>query len=278
MFRSIPPGPHEDLPLNRNIHTLEAMKVAKAREYVRYFPLSSGPAPRPSTVKPSHYQELKSSTTPVAESSGVPVAPAWYYVSKNNSSASRKEPKSASYGTSPDCPDWFKITEKDAVTKADYTKAAGFDGGITLLSRINGWITVSPTDRSRNKRLGGPADRSRNPNDARSESDLAPAWMKGTSQRPEDNKQFRPQPGQFILREVSTTQGRKQTFLVDRQQPAKSQFSIGDFRHNVRTREEAQSYMQVAEAKPKNMFAWPENVGRQHYDKPVTGKIGHSEY
>lgn len=65
---------------------------------------------------------------------------------------------------------------------------------------------------------------------------------------------------------------------MDVEQPAKSQFSIGDFRHNVRTQEEAQVYLKAAEPKPKNMFAWPENVSRQHYDKPVTSKIGHMDY
>ena len=194
--RSRPPEGREDMHLNQNIHTLEAMKVAKAREYA-----SSGPAPRPSTVNHEQYARLKSESGTEAARPGVPVSTSWYYVSKNQGAG--QKPGQA-HGTSPDCPDWFKVGEKVSGVKADFSKAPGFDGTITLLSRINGWITVCPEDRSRSKRLGksGPFDKSKKGNDLRNVSDLAPAWMQVAAQRPTDGTRFIPRPGQQVLREV----------------------------------------------------------------------------
>lgn len=60
---------------------------------------------------------------------------------------------------------------------------------------------------------------------------------------------------------------------MDAKPPPKSQFSIGDFRHNVRTSEEAQAYMAAAAPVPKNFLSWPEKPN-QGYDKPVTRKVG----
>ena len=187
--------------------------------------------------------------------------------------------KADPFGTSPDCPDWFKINEKPSVTRADLTKAPGFDGTITLLSRINGWITVTPEDRNRARRLGrnGPFDKSKKGNDLRNVSDLAPAWMQNQAQKPDDLPKFAKAPGPSGLRDVTSTQGQKRTFLVDVQQPGKSQFSLGDFRHNVRTAEEAQRYLGTAEPAPKSLIAWPEDVKKQRYERPVTGKVGHCE-
>lgn len=188
--------------LNQNIHTLEAMKVAKAREYSRLFLFSSGPAPRPATVNHQQYTRLKSESGTEAVRTGVPVSAAWYYVSKNQS-AGQRQPNKA-HGTSSDCPDWFKTGDKEGAVKTDLPKTPGCDGTITLLSRINGWITVYPEDRNRSKRLGksGPFDRSKKGNDLRNVSDLAPAWMQVSAHRPTDGTRFIPRPGQHILREV----------------------------------------------------------------------------
>lgn len=60
---------------------------------------------------------------------------------------------------------------------------------------------------------------------------------------------------------------------MDANPPQRSQFSIGDFRHNVRTSEEAQLYMTTAASEPKNFLSWPE-APNQRFDKPVTKKIG----
>lgn len=204
MSRSRPPEGKEDMHLNQNIHTLEAMKVAKAREYARCVLVSSGPAPRPTTVNHEQYSRLKGESRPETVRPGIPVSTSWYYVSKNQGAGQKKQEQAHAHGTSPDCPDWFKVGEKESAAKADFTKAPGFDGTITLLSRINGWITVCPEDRNRSKRLGksGPFDKSKKGNDLRNVSDLAPSWMQVAAQRPTDGTRFIPRPGQQVLREV----------------------------------------------------------------------------
>ena len=62
--------------------------------------------------------------------------------------------------------------------------------------------------------------------------------------------------------------------LVEDSQPEKSLYSLGDFRHDVRTLDEVQRFNQDAHARPKNFFEWKEEVGKQRYDKPITDKIG----
>ena len=90
---------------------------------------------------------------------------------------------------------------------ADLTKAPGFDGTLTLLSRINGWITVTPKDKNRSKRLGryGPFDRSKKDKDLSSVSDLAPHWMHTQAEKPMNPLQFRKTPGTIALRAVLST-------------------------------------------------------------------------
>ena len=60
---------------------------------------------------------------------------------------------------------------------------------------------------------------------------------------------------------------------MDAQPPLRSQFSLGDFRHNVRTEEEAQLYMKAAEPRSKEFLHWKEGPN-QKYDKPVAKKVG----
>ena len=62
--------------------------------------------------------------------------------------------------------------------------------------------------------------------------------------------------------------------LVDGNFPEKSIFSIGDFRHDIRTADEVSVYNQTATNQPKQFLNWKEDVNRQNYDKPVTEKIG----
>ena len=69
-------------------------------------------------------------------------------------------------------------------------------------------------------------------------------------------------------------QEQKRMILVEDSQPEKSLYSLGDFRHDVRTLDEVQRFNQDAHARPKNFFEWKEEVGKQRYDKPITDKIG----
>lgn len=154
------------------------------------------------------------------------------------------------------------------------TKAPGYDGTVTLLSGINGWITVTPKTKDRSHRIGrnGPFDQSKKKYTLHAVSDLTPSWMQTQAQHPAQDS-FVKAGGTAALREVTSTQGQKRLFLIDAQQPQRSQFSIGDFRHNVRTSEEAQTYMSAAVPRPKEFLGWKEGPN-QKYDKPVAKKVG----
>jgi hypothetical protein len=154
------------------------------------------------------------------------------------------------------------------------TKAPGYDGTITLLSGINGWITVTPMAKDRSRRIGrhGPFDQSKKQHNLHSVSDLTPSWMQ-TQSRPPASDPFIKVGGTAALREVLVIQGQKRLFLMDAKPPLRSQFSLGDFRHNVRTSEEAQLYMQIAEPKVKEFLQWKEGPN-QKFDKPVAKKVG----
>lgn len=171
--------------------------------------------------------------------------------------------------TSVSAPEWFSIP-----TNGDVTKAPGYDGTITLLSGINGWITVTPKAKDRSRRIGrhGPFDQSKKKYDLHTVSDLTPSWMQIQSKHPASDP-FVKMGGTAGLREVTPRQGQKRIFLMDAKQPLRSQFSIGDFRHNVRTSEEAQMYMSAAVPQPKDFLGWKEGPN-QRFDKPVTKKVG----
>ena len=204
---------------------------------------------------------------------GTAVPSAWLYATKSEAAFARKHSNSHVdvFNPSPESPSWFQIHEQPNVKAADLSQAPGFDGTLTLLSRINGWITVTPKAKNRSRRLGrnGPFDGGKKGGELRTVSDLAPAWMQSQASKPANMPRFRRLPGFSALR-----QGQKQTYLVDSEQPIKSQYSLGDFRHNVRTKEEAETYMAQAEPRYKQLFEWPEGPNPTKIQRPVTNKVG----
>lgn len=98
----------------------------------------------------------------------------WLYSTKPK--PLQKDPLHSIYDASRDTPDWFQLHRSKLVKAADITKAPGFDGTISLLSRISGWVTVTPRAKNRAKRLGkyGPLDKSKKDRTLREVSDLAP--------------------------------------------------------------------------------------------------------
>ena len=77
-----------------------------------------------------------------------------------------------------------------------------------------------------------------------------------------------------VLGPVNLRQEKKRVFLIEKEQPKKSLFSFGDFRHNVATAEEANHYSSGLLEVPSRLIEWKEDVANQRYDKPVTSKIG----
>lgn len=175
-----------------------------------------------------------------------------------------RNPESTLYDPSENCPDWFQIKKRDLVRNADITKTENFDGTVTLLSKITGWITVTPKRKNRSKRMGryGPFDRSVKGNDLRNISDLAPQWMQNTAPR-NPLTAYRKQAADPCLRENT-----KRVFLMDREQPLKNAFALGDFRHNVMGAEEARQHMEGVSVGPKSLLGWNADPFGS-----VTGKI-----
>lgn len=171
---------------------------------------------------------------------------------------------------SENCPEWFKVKKNPMVKNHDIAKSQGFDGTVTVLSRITGWITVSPKSRNRQKRLGryGPFDKKKKDINYQNVSDLAPAWMHTEFPRKDDNDHINTIPHPCLRKEL------KRVLVMEKDQPQRSVFSIGDFRHNVVTSEEAVKYAQNVSNKPCRLIEWKEDVSKQKFDKPVTGKIG----
>ena len=204
------------------------------------------------------------SATPKAS---VPLSENWLYRTRQQPVA--KDPTRTLYDASEECPDWFQVKSTDLVKNADVAKAPGFDGTMTVLSKISGWITVTPRSQNRAKRLGrhGPFDKSKKGHNLRNVSDLAPQWMQTTAPEPPPAG-YATSTGHPTMRDL-----KKQTFLVDKQQPERSVFSIGDYRHNVITAEEAARHMQTVSSQPKNLLEWQASWHRNS-ERPVTGKIG----
>lgn len=198
----------------------------------------------------------------------IPLTENWFYPTRLQ--PIEKSPSKDAFEYSEDGPDWFKIKNSKLVKEHDIEKSQGYDGTLTVLSRISGWITVSPKSQNRQKRLGryGPFDKSKKGNNYQNVSDLAPAWMQTDALRNENTAFANVVPPKNLRQE------QKRVFLVEKEKPEKSQFSIGDFRHNVVTADEARIYSQGVMDVPKRFIEWKEDVSKQNFDKPVAGKVG----
>lgn len=124
----------------------------------------------------------------------------------------------------------------------------------------------------RQNRLGryGPFDKSKKGNNYQDVSDLAPAWMHIDGVRSKSTTFSNTKPPPNLRNE------QKRIFLVENEQPKRSVFSFGDFRHNVHSSQEVVNYSKDLMEKPYRLIEWNEDVPKQRYDKPVTMKIGYT--
>lgn len=191
--------------------------------------------------------------------SEVPVKENWLYCTKPQKYSVRAED---TFKVSEKSPEWFKGPGK-AETARD-------EGTITVFSRLSGWIYVSAESRNRKHRLGKSSPFVTDDKfSLQNVSGLAPAWMQRENTGVATHTKFKNFKPPSTLRQEG-----KRMILVDEEQPGKSIFSIGDFRHDIRTMEEVNLYNQMALNQPKEYFAWKEDPKKQSYDKPVTEKIG----
>lgn len=219
------------------------------------------------TVTLSNYVGL-SSTAQESRVIPSPLGENWLYMShsRHMPSNSCKNRSSISEST----PDWFKISETPSVKNHSIENSIGFDGTVTVLSRISGWMTVSPSSRNRAKRLARhfPFDKSKKGPEMQNNSDLAPTWMQSKYPRnqPEKFKVSLPHPCQ--------RKERKRLILVEKEQEKKSVFSFGDFRYNVMTKDEMKEFEKGLSLEVSHLIKWDEDLKKQRYDKKVTRKIG----
>lgn len=134
-----------------------------------------------------------------------------------------------------------------------------------IVSRNQGWITVKE-DQNRKR----PVEKYGVAGDKTKTSFLTPGWMQTGFPKNEKDSMKGVMPTYFNLRGEN-----KRTFLCEKEQPKKSVWSFGDYRHNVHSKELAEQFThQVQSNNVNRMMEWKEQPSVQRYDKPVANKIG----
>ena len=162
-------------------------------------------------------------------------------------------------------PEYFRILDKPQ-NKVDPCSSKGFDGTMTIISKNQGWITVTPKNKNRKK----PVEKFGVSGDAAKTSKLTPNWMQCQYPKNTTDNMRSVVPNTMNLKKEQN-----RTYLVDKEQPKKSIWSIGAVRHNVHTNEDAQTFNNQAQSNNiVRMMEWKENSSKQGFDKKVAGKIG----
>lgn len=174
-----------------------------------------------------------------------------------------QEQKPGPYQTT--MPDYFRIRENPK-NNVDASKATGFDGTMTVVSRTRGWLTVTPKNKNRKK----PVEKYGISGDAAKTSKLTPNWMQ--SQYPK-NKNDPMHAG--VISAHNMRAEKKRVYLVEKGKPEKAAWKALD---PETTQHLHQNHNQIInQAQSKNMMNtmdWKENVAQQRFDKKVAGKIG----
>ena len=141
---------------------------------------------------------------------------------------------------------------------------------VTVVSRVNGWLTVDPVTLSRKMAI----EKSQKIN-VRNTSKLAPPWMI-TDQSPDVKTQKMFKKQSVVGHNVRFENNR--IVLAETNQVPKSIFNINQMRHDVMRPEDAGIINgKPPTGKPSRLIEWQENnMERQTYDKKITPKIGQS--
>lgn len=148
-------------------------------------------------------------------------------------------------------PDWKVKLFKEEIAKKEET--------ITVFSRYQDWITVTPKKEDRRK----PLEKKRIlKNDVTSK--LMPKWMDIQNKEKESkvdnfklveyNYPLRQKPKKIMIyvdKDINPKRLKPINF-----NPNKSIFNFGDFRHDVRTQDEANYYGSQVSQMPKKFFDW----------------------
>ena len=140
---------------------------------------------------------------------------------------------------------------------------------VTVISKINGWLTVDPQTMSRKE-----CYENRKRTDIQKPSLMAPQWMQVESKRDEERLK--------MFKVVSTNGGnmrieRNRVILTDKEDLPKSIFNAGSIRHNFIQKPDAVYHTaRNITSNPVRLIEWKEDTTKQGYDKKViTSKIGH---
>ena len=170
-------------------------------------------------------------------------------ISKSISINNKKFVKPKISKISKDAPKWFKIVPdwKNELFKEEIAKK---EDTIRVFSRFENWITVYPQDYDRRKALEKIKTYKKDVT-----SELMPKWMEIKYQNIKKNKKDVFKSMDYIkpLRQKVKVM----RILMDKNNGdnnMKSIFSIGDFRHNVMTKNDAKYYGNKVSQKPKNFF------------------------
>lgn len=120
-------------------------------------------------------------------------------------------------------PEYLRLMEdpRNQVKITDVDKT----GMVTIISKNQGWITLTPRSMNRRK----PLERDGNANDNTKTSILTPSWMQIPVDPASAPKSDPMGPAIFgILRKENN-----RTYLVEKDQPKRSVFETGSMRHNV---------------------------------------------
>jgi hypothetical protein len=154
--------------------------------------------------------------------------------------------------------------------KGNQVKLSDVDktGMVTVVSKNQGWITLTPRSMNRKK----PLERGGNSNDNTKTSILTPSWMQIPVPQEAVPKSDPLEATTFgVLRKEN-----KRTFLSERDQPKRSVFGAGAFRHNIPYKDtSAIDKLSLGHNRP---YEWKEDTKHQSYDsQPVADKIGHQK-
>lgn len=138
-----------------------------------------------------------------------------------------------------DAPDWFNVVNENKLKMLN--EKLNKEETISIFSKFQKWITVTP--KRRNRKF--PLEKEKIEKMDKT-SKIMPNWMQSKYSL-YDNKGV-------DTKEVKVGFGKKSNFFVEENNYPKSVFSYMDYRHNVRTKDEYQSYMNGISHRPKNFL------------------------
>ena len=120
-------------------------------------------------------------------------------------------------------PSYFRIMDDPKYRNVVHKQANGEPASmVSVVSKTQGWITISPKTLDRKK----PIEKERL-GDASKVNALSPAWMQVSHKKPGPDPLITTAVKHGVRHEAN------RTFLVEKNQPQRSIFNLGSFRHNL---------------------------------------------